>query len=488
MNPMICIDFGNTYTKVAIRRDADAKSELVSDQSLTNDDDNICVPTVASRHRQRGREDWKYGNDVVQLRGGSKELEVFRNWKPHFFESTQTPLSVKQPVPVLAGGGHASSMSDEQWNTVRTTLGLPDSARSAFEKTLSQQSADGEFEQTLESQVEITDMEYKNMAVGYFRWLREFVRPVCIKRALPPIEEIPTRITLPSFGSITKASLLLEEILEEAGWRLDKRAPHLVEPLANAIGILTDGANKTHWPQGVGKAMPHYGEMFNKSGLVELMRAASLQNGRDVSWVMIADLGGYTLDFAMLGIDLKDIDAQLDGEVDGMKRLATYSEAMGVTDLDRRVEKLLDAKKRAVFHRIQTEPNQRLMEMVHRKLYGELLGLKMGGVTIGEGLEEGSRLRRCIEQFADEVADCAQRFIEIHQYRHIDDLILTGGGMLIPLVRKAVCKRLVKSYSVAKQHLFATGERIPGVNSLNHKQVRGSTGVGGSSVYFDFAD
>ena len=58
---MICIDFGNTYTKVAIRTNRTSSSQMLRDASLTFDEKNVCIPTLASRLRQK----WQ-GNMVIR--------------------------------------------------------------------------------------------------------------------------------------------------------------------------------------------------------------------------------------------------------------------------------------------------------------------------------------------------------------------------------------------------------------------------------------
>ena len=193
---------------------------------------------------------------------------------------------------------------------------------------------------------EETDLDIKFIGLGFFRWLKGFVDPVCKKLRLGPLEEIPVRVTLPSFGSASKSELLLRDILEEAGWRIDTKMPTLPEPLANAIGTFTEGLNATHKPKGAFQIMPHYGLMFEKTGLLQVIREAILADGPKVSWVMIADLGGYTLDFAMVGLNLEDIDSRFEGMVDGYPRTATHSEPIGVTTLDRRVGELLSPQKK----------------------------------------------------------------------------------------------------------------------------------------------
>ena len=79
--PVIAIDFGNSFTKVALRRDENEPSRMLTDDTLGWDELNVCIPTVAVL----GPDDvWRFGSDVVRL--GKSARQVQRNWKPRFFE------------------------------------------------------------------------------------------------------------------------------------------------------------------------------------------------------------------------------------------------------------------------------------------------------------------------------------------------------------------------------------------------------------------
>src|SRR5437868_1773040 len=97
---MISIDFGNSYTKVAIRPDVDHTAQVMTDASLSLDELNMCVPTLAARLERNGKETWYYGTDVMRHRVDTPGLTVFRNWKPRFFEGVETRLLPPAPKPV----------------------------------------------------------------------------------------------------------------------------------------------------------------------------------------------------------------------------------------------------------------------------------------------------------------------------------------------------------------------------------------------------
>jgi hypothetical protein len=483
---MLSIDFGNSFTKVALRPDLDAATVPVKDESLKWDDMNLCVPTLAACH-DRGRNlEWHFGADVVGFAKKNAGLTVHRNWKPRFFEgpavSTGYGARVRQPVAAAAFGELPTppGMTPAAWGIAQVTN--PNAqVTELWERLCSAggQTGTGEGE---------TDLDHKQIGLGFFRWLRKFVDPVCRSQIGRPAAEIPVRVSLPSFGSIAGAKLLLQEILSEAGWMVDDRVPTLPEPLSNAIGTFTEGVNVTHR----NRAAPHYGQMFRHTGMLARMRAATLDGGPKTAWVLVVDVGGYTTDFAMVGLDLEDIDARIDGQIDGKPRLAHKSKPLGVTDLDLRVRRAIPEEKRVALDAVIGDPDQQRLEAFHRGCYGYRgQHVLKWGITIGGTGAEKERIRDEVKRFAEEVADDAEDFLSLHQYDRIDDLVLTGGGTLIPAVRDALCTRLCH-YSTQKVHTYLTdGDPLPpGVvaHRLGYELARGATAVGGASVYFDFAE
>jgi hypothetical protein len=481
MPPMLSIDFGNSYTKVALRQNPNGRAEPLKDGSLVWDEFNLCVPTLAMEQTVVGYPTWYYGTDVAKFAADTPNLTIHRNWKPHFFDkgTVTTPC-----VPVTAGARRAArpappGITPEAWAVM--------SAKFPKEQ-LEQLWLDlGGTDSTDEGEEEVTELEHKAIGLGFFRWLREFVDPVCLKRIGRPAADVPARISLPSFGNMTKAELLLREILSEAGWKLDDTAPVLPEPLSNAIGTFTEGANATR--QG---AHPDYASMFHNTGMLNRMRDAILKkDGVKSAWALIVDVGGYTTDFAMVGIDLQDIDARLEGEIDDKKRLAHQSKPLGVSELDRRLLEVLPEGKRDALREVLA--NQERFEAFHRSCYGKNHTYVLKRTKIGATATEKKLVADVVQKFADEAADDAETFLEINQYDQIDDLILTGGGTLIPKVRDALCARLSRyaKHGLKAHTNYAEGERLPGVkhpHKLPLELVRGATAVGGASVYFDFAD
>lgn len=488
MRPMLSIDFGNTYTKLGVRKNGDSRAMLLTDGSLKWDDGLFaCVPTLAACHKTARNEKWYFGTDVMRFREQTPGLAIYRNWKPRFFdgvsENRRPPSPVSRPLRVGSSLPAPPGISDGAWQTILTSL--PQAQVQEIWASLAGQSATPQLQ--AESNSEETDLDFKWIGLGFFRWLLAFIDPICRKAIGVSARDVPVRISLPSFGSVAQAELLLKEILSEAGWTLDDRVATLPEPLSNAIGTFTEGLNVTH-RQG---ASPHYGRMFANTGLLARMREATLANGPRTAWVLIADVGGYTTDFAMVGLDLEDIDARLEGLVDGRRRLAHQSEALGVTNLDQQLRDRLAPVKRQALMEIMNDPDQQRLETFHRNCFGRTGRYATRRAIIGDTRAERQMIQELVTTFAEQIADDAERFLETHQYDHIDDLILTGGGTMITAVREALCSRLQR-YGLVTVHFGAEPpeRQFAGIRShtLMSQLVRGATAIGGASIYFDFAN
>lgn len=478
---MLSIDFGNSYTKVALRPNPTGRAEALKDGALVWDELNLCVPTLAMEQTVVGYPTWYYGTDVAKFAADTSNLTIHRNWKPHFFDKA----TVAPCVPVSTGGRRGTrsappGITPDAWSVMVATL-PPEQLDQLWHKLGGTESSD-------EDEEEVTEPEHKVIALGFFRWLREFVEPVCAKRIGRSASDIPVRISLPSFGNMTKAELLLREILSEAGWKLDDTAPVLPEPLSNAIGTFTEGTNITQQ-----NAQPDYAAMFRNTGMLKRMRDAILKkDGVKSAWALIVDVGGYTTDFAMVGIDLQDIDARLEGEIDDKKRLAHQSKPLGVSELDRRLLEVLPEGKRDALREVLAD--QQRFEAFHRGCYGKNHTYALKRTKIGATSAEKKLVADVVQKFADDAAADTETFLEIHQYDRVDDLILTGGGTLIPKVRDALCKQLshyAPSGGLKVHTYFTEGESLPGIkqpHKLPLELVRGATAVGGASVYFDFAE
>ena len=93
----------------------------------------------------------------------------------------------------------------------------------------------------------------------------------------------------------------------------------------------------------------------------------------------------------------------------------------------------------------------------------------------------------CIESFGDRIAAMAERFLGEKGFDHIDELVLTGGGNNIPMLRSAIQKRF-KKRGVKLTHVpqsKTSEESTKTLHRLDKRLVRGGSALGGASVFFD---
>ncbi len=487
MTPALSIDFGNNYTKVGIRTDRNATSELLrSDADLRYDDDNICVPTVAARVVRDGKDEWLFGTEVKLGSSGTKP-KVFRNWKPRFFRGEETHLEAGR----IRIDGKSSSedawatFENEQLERLLSDGSLVPEKRDVVKAVLQRR--------TSVSEQPGQDLDYEKIGTGYFAWLRRFVEPFCKLRGIGTTGEIPVRITLPSFGAknSAQARLTLESILKGTGWQPAAKRPAIPEPVANLFGTFSGGRNNVWRP-----AKPGFTECYSLQAMIEdstffkAMRSFALGGGgsaRSIYWVMVADLGGYTTDFAMVGFDLDNIEANFKGRHEGKRLLGDYSEPIGVHDLDNQVCKVLSDEHRKAFESLRDDADGLRIDRFHQESYQRRRPYNTGLVIIGQDIGERARIEEVIRQFADRVAEFAERFLLIEQYDQIDELILTGGGCNIPLVREAIRQKLER-YKLKNSHIpVADQVEVPQrCCKLERVLVRGATALGATSVFFDY--
>lgn len=444
----LCIDFGNSFTKLALRPDRELPSDFLRCAGLDYDRGlNLCIPTMAVRLIDGVRERWFFGADALDVQQYTPGATFFRDWKRDFFQDSESEL------------------------------------REEFGMRVSQGKRKGEGRRR-----GCTVEELDVISRGFFRWVRDFASRVMAEQGLGSIEDVVTRISLPSFalGSVEEARLL--STLSQAGFLLAPSQPTIPEPLANAIGVFSDGRNVL----GAGGRGVDFEEMFWGTRLSDVLRtrSADLSGSPRIFWSLVADLGAYTLDFAMLGFSTTDPQRSLRQTFYGRERFGIYSEPLGISHLFQRIRDSLYPAKRPIFDELIAGrlPEEQTLFFENVFLRGIPFEYRSTGLVIGEG-EEGEQIRKELLGFAREAARKLRLFLDHYRYKRVDEVVFTGGGMNIPAVRDAL-------FEVAEQFSATHGfvpshpeEHLPAplLDRIDQFQVRGATALGGSSLFFDEA-
>src|SRR5580658_7917603 len=95
---VFCIDFGSAYTKVALRRDPGADSELLTRRSKSSSEADFCFHTIVAVDRRGPKAIPEFGERAATVSPGGG-IDVHRNWKKAIFlphtsstKSNQSPL------------------------------------------------------------------------------------------------------------------------------------------------------------------------------------------------------------------------------------------------------------------------------------------------------------------------------------------------------------------------------------------------------------
>jgi hypothetical protein len=310
--------------------------------------------------------------------------------------------------------------------------------------------------------------------------MRGFLERPCQKFGITDIGRVPVRVCVPAFvqpmSSVSSSSARerLLGILREAGWEPDENYPTVTEPFANGIGILTQGRNKT-WANTRNHIRDlHMPSMFGDSPFMTAIREGS---GDYV--VLVVDVGSFTSDFAVLEFNAKDYEDR--------PRILDHSESLGVEILDREVQAVLPPEKAARLEAIDLKNRETFKEIVYGQMKACMLG--KGGMKVGEG-EEGQRIRERIRTFAGRIAHRLDSFLDENGVNELHEIVLTGGGNQIPLIRSTLRERLLgragPSPAVLHLPLPSSEPADPGIHRLDHRLVRGGSALGAASVYIDY--
>lgn len=168
---------------------------------------------------------------------------------------------------------------------------------------------------------------------------------------------------------------------------------------------------------------------------------------------------------------------------------------LGVRELDRAVLQGVGWEARDVIERLSSDE----WDTNKAKLYrGEAVAVRNpngGMLKIGWGVDR-QVITEAVRSFANRVLQARDEFCETAQLDNLDAEILTGGGVMIPLVRRTLLEH-IRHKGTRRIHDLLDEEEprrvLPSGNASaieararqNRELVRGGCAIGGCSVFFD---
>jgi hypothetical protein len=441
--PVLCVDFGSAYTKVAVRADWNESAQLIREVPLApKGDSSFCIPSVVARVERSGGPRWLVGEAAAgQLPG--EGVKIYRHWK--------ASLLSEQPAAEEVIGPMQPSPS--------------------------------------------TPSEYLEVGAVFFKSLKDTLSKMGLS-----IDKCKTRVCIPRLAKGDRASERIKQVFSSAAWKFDGET--LSEPQSNVIGVFTAGRNAA-WQAGrLGRAAPHfpfYQRMFDSDGLFGAFRRGALE-GQDVRYgVLVIDVGAYTTDFGYVVFD----HSFYDGDV-LRPEISQLSCEVGVRELDSSVQACLRPEVRHVVERMATSKWESTKRILYSKGEAAVQNPKGGMFVIGEG-DEAETIDRAIKTFAGRVVGVKNEFCRDNVDEAVHAVVLTGGGTMIPIVQKALVTAIRKEQGTRFFDLserprevrrwtdgvwgWRDGDQeIESELRRNQELIRGGSALGGCSVYFDSTD
>jgi hypothetical protein len=465
---VFCIDLGSGFTKVALRPDPGATARLINDHDIETAD--FCFPSVVVIDRTGPKPVPEFGKKAAG-RTASSGIEVHANWKKRLFLSsgpddpTANPLEAFLRSDDLARLAAQHGVTAGQLNHLRQVVasaremlagvGIPPAGRHAQHQQFA-----------------------ASLAVHFLAWLRQEVLRECerLPHAGLRYDGIPTRLTVPAFAHGADVTThpgcqLLTAAAAKAGWPLHPSRPLVSEPYANAVGVLTKGVNLLK------KDKFDLGGTFGRGPLVTALKDPDHYAPYRA---VVIDVGAFTTDFAAL--TMRPDGAESDP--DRAFTVREHSVALGMSDLDERVFRVLPADKAAWLRARSADEVDGFRESV----YTEGKPVRSGTLgPIGAGAELDA-IREAVAEFGAGLAAEVRQFLSSLGTDGSSELVLTGGGMFVPALREAVLTAAqADGRDFAKAHgpglKKATGGKP--VDKLDPRFTRGGSALGGAGLYFE---
>lgn len=475
------IDFGSSFTKVALRRAPGSRAELIRDPSLVLDDElRVCIPSAVVLDRSSGPPVFVWGMKAALNRRAGNGVEVFRNWKKHLFGMSPVPRLVSRPNPrPMPANPLDDFLASAELADLARRQNVPDEDLKRLRR-LAAAAAEFAREPEHAPRAAAGTPIYGYLALQFFAELRKFVLAAAAKLGVPSPEAIPCRVAVPAFAVRNGAPVgygcqVLKAAVEKAGWVLAADDGLISEPRANAIGVLTRGTNMV---QPSGKL--HIGGMFQYGPFYTTLHDPKYHPDYRV---LVADVGAYTTDFGALtlrtgGHFVDDPEKQFE--------FADASTPVGVSALEDAIVEALPAEKGRWLRTVATASD---WQDFHANVTNAQKPFRTDEVgVIGAGPEKHV-IHDCVLKFGRELADRAAKFCDRLDPLSFQELILTGGGTAVAAVRDALLGASQRGdWRYRKVHVpnIRGAAGGPGlVVTLDRELTRGGSAVGGASVYFD---
>jgi hypothetical protein len=433
---ILCIDLGSSYTKVALRTDWDGRSNLVRDLPLASKDTTFCIPSVVVHDQRDGHDRWAFGVEAADQSSG-EGVTVYRNWKARIFSDEPETQNGRD-------GAEPTGATD------RST--------------------------------------YQEVGVRFFRGLKETLAQTPLGR---DVDGNAVRVCIPKL-EIAGGAERITEIMREAGWKVAARGATVYEPESNALGVLTRGHNATHLPRSpdfqprLGRSLM-LGHMLEDGGLLSAYSRISGSYG-----ILVVDVGAFTTDFGYACFDTSFAKRDWKRPV-----VIQHSCELGVRELDFAVFQRLTPESQQAVRRLSSNQWDTLKAKLYAGGSAMVRHPELGRLVVGEG-KEGNAIAQTIEEFAKRVIGARDAFCREHAVGPINAETLTGGGAMIPALRRIVVKAAPKGrllYDLVdpseprrtlQQRDDTVDERAIDLRAReNLELVRGGSALGGCSVFFE---
>ncbi len=238
---VFCVDFGASYTKVALRTAPQDATELVP---LLGRD--LWAPTVVAVDwsGKKAQPELHFGELAAGMKPGGK-IAVYSNFKRDLFAPPPEAAPGPHPLDALLASDEFEALAAKYDVLPAWVAGLRTMVGSA--RTMLGVSAT----RGLSAEARRYD-DAKKVAYHYFRWLHERVMEACEKLPHTALnyKDIPLRVAVPVLDGGADLDQhpgcqRLREALSKTGWKLDSRL-FVPEPESNAVGVLTKAANALH--------------------------------------------------------------------------------------------------------------------------------------------------------------------------------------------------------------------------------------------------